>query len=336
MICSALRIDASALLPKDDEADGFDNVASVLTVSPSFLDQYISAARVVSNAGSRRPCGRATSATYRPARGTDQAVHIEGLPLGTRGGLLVEHLFPADGEYKFNISGLAIAGYVRGMEYRAHADRDRSTASSFQAQIGGEEDLKAIDQQQAPAVAAINARFQNIPVNVKAGPHKVGVTFVARTYAESDEVLHSFRPGVGEDRIPKVASLEIVGPFSPAGISETPSRQRVFVCRPVSGAEELPCATKILSTIARRAFRRPVTDRDLAAPACVSTARREKTAISTRELRKRCRRFWRARSFSTGPNALRPTLAPGADPSDQRSGAGVSPVVFSLEPDARR
>jgi hypothetical protein len=270
-----LRIDASALLPKDDEADGFDNVASVLTVSPSFLDQYISAARVVSNRAVGNPAVRATSATYRPARGTDQAVRIEGLPLGTRGGLLVEHLFPTDGDYKLNISGLAIAGYVRGMEYRHTLVVTVDGVKSFEAQIGGEEDLKAIDQQQASAVAAINARFQNIPVNVKAGPHEVGVTFVARTYAESDEVLHSFRPGVGEDRIPKVANLEIVGPFTPTGVSDTPSRQRVFVCRPISGAEELPCATKILATIARRAFRRPVTDRDLAAPLDFYRAARE-------------------------------------------------------------
>jgi mono/diheme cytochrome c family protein len=269
-----LRIDAAALLPKDDEADGFDNVASVLTVSPAFLDQYISAARVVSNRAVGNPATRATSATYRPARGSDQAVRIEGLPLGTRGGLLVEHLFPTDGDYKLNVSGLAIAGYVRGMEYQHTLVVTIDGVRSFQGRIGGEEDLKAIDQQQASAVAAINARFQNIPISVKAGPHKVGVTFVARTYAESDEVLHSFRPGVGEDRIPKVASLEIVGPFSPTGISDTPSRQRIFVCRPSTSSglrpdnskDELACATKILQTIARRAFRRPVTDRDLAAP----------------------------------------------------------------------
>ena len=261
-----LRIDAAALLPKDDEADGFDNVASVLTVSPSFLDQYISAARVVSNRALGNPSARATSATYRPSRGTDQAVRVDGLPLGTRGGLLVEHLFPADGDYKLNISGLAAAGYVRGMEYQHTLVVTIDGVKTFQAQIGGADDLRAIDQQQASAVAAINARFQNIPVTVKAGPHKVGVTFVARTYAESDEVLHSFRPGVGEDRIPKVASLEIVGPFSATGISDTPSRQRILVCHPASAGDELPCATKILTTIARRAFRRPVTDSDLAAP----------------------------------------------------------------------
>jgi hypothetical protein len=262
----AVRVDASALLPKDDEADGFDNVASVLSVSPSFLDQYISAARVVSDKAIGNPSARPTSVSYRPPKGTDQTIRLEGLPLGTRGGLLVEHLFPADGDYKLNISGLAIAGYVRGMEYRHRVIVTIDGAKVFESHTGGEEDLKAIDQQQAPAVAAINARFQNIPVSVKAGPHEVGVTFVARTFAESDEVLYAFRPGLGEERIPKVAGLEIMGPFTTAGLSDTPSRQRIFVCRPANQSDELPCATRILSSLARRAYRRPVTDQDLEAP----------------------------------------------------------------------
>jgi len=260
-----LRVDASALLPKDDEADGFDNVASVLTVSPSFLDQYISAARVVTARALGNPAARAGSMTYRPARGTDQAVHVEGLPLGTRGGLLAEHLFPADGDYKLNINGLAIAGYVRGMEYRHRLIVTLDGVKVFENAIGGEEDMKAIDQQQAPAVAAINGRFQNIPLKVTAGPHKIGVTFVARTFAESDDVLYSFRPASGEDRIPRVSSVEIQGPFTLTGLAETPSRNRIFVCRPASAADESPCATRVLSTLARRAFRRPVTEPDLSA-----------------------------------------------------------------------
>ena len=261
-----IRIDSSALLPKDDEADGFDNVASVLTVSPSFLDQYISAARVVTARAMGNPAARPGSATYRPARGTDQAVRVEGLPLGTRGGLIAEHIFPADGDYKLNINGLATAGYVRGMEYRHTLIVTVDGAKVFEGQLGGEEDIRAIDQQQASAVAAINGRFQNIPLKVTAGPHKVGVTFVARTFAESDEVLFSFRPGSGEERIQRVGSIEIQGPFTPAGLSDTPSRQRIFVCRPKTSSDELPCAKLILSSMARRAFRRPVTDQDLAAP----------------------------------------------------------------------
>ena len=295
----ALKIDPAALLPKDDEADGFDNVASVLSVSPSFLDQYISAARVVTARALGNAHARAGSMTYRPVRGTDQTVHVDGLPLGTRGGLLVEHLFPADGNYKLNINGLASAGYVRGVEYKHGLVVTLDGVKVFQNTIGGEEDMKAIDQQQAPAVAAVNGRFQNIPLTVTAGPHKVGVTFIARTFAESDDVLYSFRPAAGEDRIPRVGSIEIQGPFTPTGLADTTSRQRVFVCRPASAtsgrnatrqdstdprfaertaaagsrrsptesdATEDACARQILSTFARRAFRRPVTDQDLAAP----------------------------------------------------------------------
>jgi hypothetical protein len=261
-----VRVDSAALLPKDDEADGFDNVASVLTVSPSFLDQYISAARVVTARAMGNAAARPGSATYRPARGTDQAARVEGLPLGTRGGLIVEHPFPADGDYKLNINGLATAGYVRGMEYRHTLIVTLDGAKVFEGQLGGEEDIRAIDQQQASAVAAINGRFQNIPLKVAAGPHKVGVAFIARTFAESDEVLFSFRPGTGEERIQRVGSIEIQGPFTPAGLSDTPSRQRIFVCRPKTSSDEIPCATMILSSMARRAFRRPVTDQDLAAP----------------------------------------------------------------------
>jgi mono/diheme cytochrome c family protein len=276
-----VRVDPAQLLPKDDEADGFDNVASVLTVSPSFLEQYISAARVVTNVALGNRAQRAVSATYRPPRGTDQTQRVEGLPLGTRGGLVVDHLFPADGEYKINIGGLAGAGYVRGMEYAHTLVVTLDGVRVFQGRIGGEEDLKAIDQQQAAAVAAINGRFQNIPLTVTAGPHKVGVTFIARTLAESDDVLGSFRPGSIEDRVVRVGSVEILGPFNPSGLADTPARQRVFVCRPPSAASssaesrrssrdieasEVGCASKIFSNLAQRAFRRPVTPEDLKAP----------------------------------------------------------------------
>jgi len=262
----ALRIDPAALLPKDDEADGFENIANVLAVSPSFLDQYINAARIVTLRALGTPGTRATSATYRPARGTDQTVRVDGLPLGTRGGLVTEHLFPADGDYKVNVNGLALAGYARGMEYENRLVVLLDGVKVFEGVIGGAEQLKAVDQQQAAAVTAISGKFQGIPLKVTAGPHKVGVTFVARTLAESDDVLYSFRPGVGEERVPKVGSIDVQGPFTTEGLGNTPSRQRVLVCTPASPADEAPCAKRILSTLARRAFRRPVTDQDLEAP----------------------------------------------------------------------
>src|SRR5688572_5906217 len=262
----ALKIDPAAMLPKDDEADGFDNIATSLAVSPSFLDQYISAARVVTNRALGTPGTKATSVTYRPARGTDQAVRVDGLPLGTRGGLIVEHNFPADGDYKLNVNGLPIAGYLRGMEYKHTVVVLLDGVKVFENTIGGPEDLKNIDQQQAAAVTAVNNRFQNIPLKTTAGPHKLGVTFVARTLAESDDVLFSFRPGVGEERIPKIGSVDVLGPFTAEGLGDTPSRQRLLICKPASPADEPACAKQILTRLARRAYRRPVTDPDLAAP----------------------------------------------------------------------
>jgi mono/diheme cytochrome c family protein len=281
-----VRVDAAALLPKDDEADGFDNVASVLTVSPSFLEQYISAARAVTNMALGNRTQRAVSMTYRPARGTDQTQRVEGLPLGTRGGLIADHLFPADGEYKVNINGLAGAGYVRGMEYAHTLVVTLDGAKVFQGRIGGEEDLKAIDQQQASAVAAINGRFQNIPLTVTAGPHRIGVTFIARTLAESDDVLGSFKPGALEDRIVRVGSVEVMGPFNPTGLSDTPARARIFVCRPApsspkapatkaAAGDDLACASKIFSNLAHRAFRRPPTQQDIDAPLTFYRAARQ-------------------------------------------------------------
>ena len=138
--------------------------------------------------------------------------------------------------------------------------------------------MKAIDQQQAKAVAAINGRFQNIRLNVKAGPHKLGVTFIARTFAESDNTLSSFVPSEGVDRIPAVRTVEVVGPFNAIPGGDTPSRHRIFVCRPAGPAqnEESECAKKIISSFARRAYRRPVTEQDLAAPlAFYRTARQD-------------------------------------------------------------
>lgn len=281
----AIRVDATSLLPKDDEADGFDNQAMSLRVSPSFLDQYISAARFVSTRALGTSAEKTQSAFYRPNRGTDQYRRVEGLPPGTRGGLVVEHLFPSDGEYKFNFSGMAGAFYVRGMEYQHTVLLLIDGVKVWEGAIGGEEDMKAIDQKQAAAVTAINARFQNISVPVKAGPHRVGVTFVQRSYAESDELLHSFRPSAGEDRLARVGGVEIVGPFNPSGQPLTPSRARILVCTPPQGAseaEELACARNILSTLARRAYRRPVTDADLANPLAFYTeARRNGDFVSS-------------------------------------------------------
>lgn len=264
-----LNIDAAALLPRDTKGDGgFDNVASVLKVSPSFLDQYIVAAHDVSVQSIGNPAASVSSTTYRSSPENSQEAHLEGLPLGTRGGMLVEHLFPADGDYTFNLnqSGGFGGGYIAGLDSAHKLIMTLDGVQVFETQLGGADDLKSVDQKQAPAVKAIRSRFENIHANVKAGPHKIGVTFVARSFAESDDTLEPLGANGNLPRVPGVFGIEVVGPNKATGISDTPSRAKVFICRPANESEELPCAQRIIANLARHAYRRPVDDTDLAAP----------------------------------------------------------------------
>jgi len=269
----ALDVDASDLLPKDDESEGFDNIANVLKLSPAFLDQYIAAARLVSEVAVGNPEPKLDSAVYYADPLLNQNRHVDGMPLGTRGGLLIEHYFPADGEYRVSIGGLARARYVEGMEYRHRLLVIVDGVKQFEGEIGGKEDMAAIDVRQAPAVGEIAARFENIPITVEAGPRRVAVTFVARTLSEQDTVLEPLVPGGGEVGIiegepspMKVQRVEITGPFETYGVGDTPSRRRIFVCRPESADAERPCAESIFAALARRAFRRPVGEADLELP----------------------------------------------------------------------
>jgi len=279
----ALDVDASELLPKDDESEGFDNVANVLKLSPSFLDQYLAAARYVSEKAVGNPEPKLDSTVYYADPLLNQNRHVDGMPLGTRGGLLIEHYFPADGEYRVSIGGLARARYVEGMEYRHRLMVIVDGVKQFEGEIGGKEDMAAIDVRQAPAVGEIAARFENIPIKVAAGPRRVAVTFVARTLSEQDTVLEPLVPGGGEVGIVegepspmKVQRVEITGPLESYGIGDTPSRERIFVCQPDSADAERPCAEQILAGVARRAYRRPVDAADLELPLRFYDAARER------------------------------------------------------------
>jgi hypothetical protein len=268
-----LDIDASTMLPRDDSASGFDNVAEVLKVTPSFLEQYLTAARQVSIEALGNAGARTTSTVYSGNAAALQYMQMPGLPLGTRGGLLLEHRFPADGEYEITISGLVGGGYVWGVMDPFTLIVTVDDERVFSAQIGGEEDLEAIDVQQAVGVGQINERFSNIRVKVPAGLHRIGVTYKQKTAAEHNEVLHGFVPVAGMGQMvngnsggPRISNVEIKGPLKAAGVSETPSRHKLLVCQPASAAEEAPCARQILGTLAKRAYRRPVTGEDLDGP----------------------------------------------------------------------
>jgi hypothetical protein len=258
-----VQMDAADLLPRDDARDGFDNVADALQVSPSFLDQYLAAARAVAITALGNVHARPVGTTY-SAGGGEQFFHQSGLPPGTRGGLAVTHAFPADGEYVINIANMAQAIWVYNMEFENHLVVTLDRRKVYETTIGGEEDMKAIDQRQDPAVDAINQRLKNIRFKTTAGPHEIGVTFLHRSFAESEDRLQPHVPGGGQDHVLRVSSFEVRGPLNASGISDTPSRQRVFICRPNATAEETPCARKILQQLAERAFRRPTSEADVA------------------------------------------------------------------------
>lgn len=262
---TGVKLDAELALPKDDNSDGFDNIANVLKVSPSFLDQYIASARLVAEQAVGSPEPRSEIVTY-PVDSSHQAAHVHGLPLGTRGGVLVEHNFPVDGEYRLTIPGMAGAGYTLGMEYAHDVVVTLDGKPIFRRSIGGGEDLKALDQIQAPAVAEINARFADIPLVVSSGVHRIGVAFVARSFAESDEFLHSLEANRGMDRIARMRGVQITGPVSSTGHINTASRQKVMICEPAAVEQELDCARQIFANLAKKAYRRPITDADLEAP----------------------------------------------------------------------
>jgi hypothetical protein len=266
-----LEVNANVLLPRDDQSAGFDNIADVLKMSPSFLEQYLTAARQVSIEALGNPDARPQGTVYSGAPQAGQYMHMAGLPLGTRGGMLIEHNFPVDGDYEFAVNGLVGGGYVWGVMDPNTLILTVDDKRMFQAQVGGEEDLAAVDVKQAMGVGGIDARFRNIRVKVPAGRHRIGVTFVQKTAAEHNEILHSFNSVTGMSQMvngnsggPRIGSVEIKGPLSKAGMSLTPSRAKLFTCTPVTPADEAPCARQIFLKLAKRAFRQPVGDADIA------------------------------------------------------------------------
>lgn len=264
----SLEVEVQNLLPKDVSSDGFDNVAAALRTSPAFLDQYIAAARSVARLAIGSASAKPSSREYRVDPAIDQSKHIDGLPLGTRGGMQVEHYFPADGEYEFNIREFFFmgAGYVTKIDSRHRVILTIDDQRVFQQEAGGPDDLKYVDQQQAIAADNMQARFNHIRVRVPAGLHRIGVAFVERSYAQSDSPLQPIAMLPEMERYPNIPGFDVSGPFNVSGVGETPSRQRIFVCRPASEAEEAPCARRILARLASDAFRRPATQDDLAAP----------------------------------------------------------------------
>ncbi|HEY4365033.1 MAG TPA: DUF1592 domain-containing protein [Bryobacteraceae bacterium] len=262
----ALDVDVTALLPADDEANGFDNIADVLKVSPSLLEQYLVASRKLSALAVGDPAIAPVSDVFPVPPDLAQQDHIEGLPLGTRGGILIHHNFPLDAEYDFSVGLLQnIVGYVTGLEYPHQLEISIDGERVFLAPVGGDADNKMSDANLGIAKDTLDARLKT-RVHVKAGPRTVAVTFLRKNSSESDEPLQPFTRDLdlqNMNGIPLIEHVQITGPFEAKGPGDTPSRRKIFTCSPAKAADEVPCAKTILTAMARRAYRRPVNDRDL-------------------------------------------------------------------------
>ena len=254
----ALDVDPSAYLPADDASYGFDNVASGLGVSPALVEGYVSAAAKIS----RLALGHETAPNrkiYRVREDYSQEDHVEGLSFGTRGGILIHHYFPADGEYSISW------------------DPVRTTVGAL---YGGD----SLDEQLELTIDGIRVKLfrvgadvpistthdkNDIRVAVKAGPRQVGLAFLATTYIPNVDLNRHYQRSILDDNVidgftftPQISSVTISGPYDGRRPADTPSRKKILACHPSAAPEELPCARKILSTLARQAYRRPLTDAD--------------------------------------------------------------------------
>jgi mono/diheme cytochrome c family protein len=262
-----IDVDVTGLLPADDESYGFDNIAETLRMSPVLLERYLSAARKISRLAVGDTNIIPSYETYRVRPDLGQDEHIEGLPLGTRGGLLIHHNFALDGEYIFKTKlALNTSAKVRGLDYPNDFVITVDGAIVHRATIGGKADEDASDDNSSDGENSILARLL-AKVPIKAGPHTVGIAFIQKTSAQPDGVMEPYlRSTVDplEQRgVPLIDNVSIGGPFDATGPGDTPSRRVIFVCRPKDSAEEVPCAKKIIANLARRAYRKPVSDGEM-------------------------------------------------------------------------
>ena len=266
----ALDIDSSAMLPPDDESSGFDNIADVLRVSPSLMERYLSASWNISRQAMGNLSISPSTATYRVRPDLSQDQHIEGLPLGTRGGTLIRHTFPVDGEYIIKVRlWRNTFDLMRGMEDSHQIEISLDGERIRLVTVGGHDDFVKMAENPGSFGADLDKRL-TVRIPVKAGSRAISATTILRSHAQKDDLIKPFmRTTVdGEDITgdPSVDRVTIEGPFNQTGVGDTASRRKILICQPATPKDELPCARKILSTLARRAYRRPLKDSDLEEP----------------------------------------------------------------------
>jgi hypothetical protein len=262
-----LDVDVGALLPPDDAAYGFDNVADALGSSPALLEAYLAAARKISAMVVGDPHIGPGAETHSVRQDLSQDRHLEGLPLGTIGGLAARHTFPADGEYEFQIKLYRTnLNAIRGLQAPHTLELTIEGERILLAQIGGDEDLVAVQKNPTTASDEIEHDRLRIRHFVKAGQRTLLSAFLDETSPRLETTrlqrfIRDFNPYDAEGA-PHVHSVTVSGPFDAAG-AWNPLSPRIFVCRPTVPSEEAPCARRVLSSLGRHAYRRPLSRSEL-------------------------------------------------------------------------
>jgi len=259
-----LEIDASAFLPLDTKSANFDNIADVQMLSPTLLDAYLNAAASISRIAVGDPDAAPSSTTYTNPGYASQWERAEGAPYGTRGGLSVTHNFLADGQYEFHLAfeHTTTGGYFGGV----------TAQEQLEVSIDGQR-VALLEMDRWMSVADPNGvTMRTESIFVRAGPHRVTSAFLKQTEGPVDDLLspHDWSlsdrqigvSGYGITSIAHLKDMVVAGPSSVTGVSETPTRSRIFSCRPTTLAEEIPCAEEIVARLGPQAFRRPLTESD--------------------------------------------------------------------------
>jgi len=265
-----LDVDTTALLPPDDESSGFDNIADVLRMSPSLMERYLSASWNISREAVGNMSIEPSTATYRVRPDLSQDQHIEGLPLGTRGGILVKHYAPLDAEYVIKLRlWRNTFDLMRGMEDPHQIEISVDGRQVRLVTAGGHDQFLKMTANPGTFGAELDKQL-TVRLPLKAGPHIITASTILRSHAEKDDLIKPFLrttiDGLDIMGDPSVDRLTVEGPLNPTGPGQTPSRAKVFTCTPRNQKDELPCARRIMAALVRRAYRRPVKDGDLETP----------------------------------------------------------------------
>ena len=340
-----MDIDASDFLPPDDTSRGFDNQAGTLTLSSTLLESYLSAAGKIS----REALGKVTQATqvtFRVPADTTQNYHVDGLPFGTRGGLLIDHYFPVDGQYTIKVYSVNLGnmgnfrpfGEVKGEKLEVLVDGKRMHVFDWDKEFGLNKGR----------FGGFSGKLKTLDVQlpIKAGQHKIGVTFLATNYAPLLDLDHQFERSTietgglpGMTFYPHVGSVRVDGPFDAKAAEDSPARKKLYVCQPganESASDQRPCAEQIVSTLAHRAYRGFDTEQDASTLMGFYDEARKQGGDFDAGIQAALQRALADPKFLYRVEPAPADVAPGAALRDQRPRARFAPLVLPLEQHARR